>query len=852
MKRLLTTLLCSLFWLIPVTGQIKMTVSSKAELIPDDADAASYYRMTDINDNVCAIIKVVPDNPLSGQLVLNTKGGMVPVKSDEQARKNGEWWFWVSPTVTNIMFTCDGYTSTDWMGVSLQAGKVYRVKIGVESNFTIVRSFAGSGLVAVNIDIIPKDALVSYGSSAEIFDNSTHVTDGSFDVFLQEGKYYFKVESEFYETYTSEVTVVKGISGIEIRLNPAFNTLAITSSPTASDVYIDGKLVGTTPINVSDRVPKGKHSLIFRKDNYYVYEQEIVASGDGSLLTIPTATLPPQFGIVTLLCDDPEADLTLTDPAGSVVFRGKSGSKTQLNSKLTFKLEASRPSHISQSTGVTLGESNEGKEIDVSVDAPVPIYGELQISSAPSRAEVYIDGQRMGVTLFIQHILIGQHTVELKKEDYDPISFDVNILDGQITSISKALKKHEECHVVKVVETRGTENSHEWVDLGLPSGVKWATCNVGANKPEECGDYFSWGEVMPKNNYFITEYKWYDLRSDKYIKYNNNPNWGVVDNKTTLDPEDDAATANFGGNWRTPTADEWDEILNNCSWTWTEEYDINGWKVMGPNGNNIFLPAAGHVKRKEPSEVTWWGRYWSSSLKPDNSDNPKCFASFVQDRYLTAASRPMGFSVRPVMSPNTAPIENPVKNETKYVDLGLSVKWATCNLGASKPEEFGDYFAWGETEPKSDYSWSTYKLGSGDLFSKYNDSDKTSLDLEDDAAHVTLGSKWRMPTEAEWVELIENCTSVWVDDYNGTGVAGRIVTSNLEGYKDKSIFLPAAGDRYPTNLNWEGSRGTYWSSSVGTDHPNGAWRVDFYYDIIFRDNDGRYRCYGRSVRPVTE
>ncbi len=190
------------------------------------------------------------------------------------------------------------------------------------------------------------------------------------------------------------------------------------------------------------------------------------------------------------------------------------------------------------------------------------------------------------------------------------------------------------------------------------------------------------------------------------------------------------------------------------------------------------------------------------------------------------------------------------------VDLGLSVYWAESNLSTSglcaKPEEYGDYYAWGETEPKSDYSWSTYKLGSGDLFSKYNDSDKTTLDLEDDAAHVNLGGKWRMPTEAEWVELIENCTWVWVDDYNGTGVAGRIVTSDLEGYKDKSIFLPAAGDLYPTNLNWEGSRGTYWSSSVGTDHPNGAWRVDFYYDIIFRDNDGRYRCYGRSVRPVTE
>ena len=191
-----------------------------------------------------------------------------------------------------------------------------------------------------------------------------------------------------------------------------------------------------------------------------------------------------------------------------------------------------------------------------------------------------------------------------------------------------------------------------------------------------------------------------------------------------------------------------------------------------------------------------------------------------------------------------------------YVDLGLSVKWATCNVGATKPEEYGNYYAWGETTLKDYYDWSTYKYGSDyDELTKYcnnasygKDSftdDKTVLDPEDDAAHANWGGAWRMPTDAEWTELRENCTWKWTDDYNGTGVKGRIVTSNING---NSIFLPAAGFRYHDGLYDAGSYGYYWSSSLYTDNPNYAWYVYFRTDGVY----GSYylRCYGRSVRLV--
>ena len=195
------------------------------------------------------------------------------------------------------------------------------------------------------------------------------------------------------------------------------------------------------------------------------------------------------------------------------------------------------------------------------------------------------------------------------------------------------------------------------------------------------------------------------------------------------------------------------------------------------------------------------------------------------------------------------------QNGHEYVDLGLpsGTKWATCNVGATKPEEYGNYYAWGETEPKDYYDWSTYKYGSDyDELTKYCTSsdygtvdNKTVLDPEDDAARANWGGAWRMPTDAEWTELRENCTWKWTDDYNGTGVSGRIVTSKTNG---NHIFLPAAGCRYDDVLYDAGDLGLYWSSSIGTDKPGYAWYVYFRSNNVSRNNFGRY--YGQSVRPV--
>ena len=158
------------------------------------------------------------------------------------------------------------------------------------------------------------------------------------------------------------------------------------------------------------------------------------------------------------------------------------------------------------------------------------------------------------------------------------------------------------------------DEEHEWVDLGLPSGTLWATCNIGANSPEEYGDYFAWGEITPKGSYGWTNYKWCNGAKNKITKYCTNRTYGTVDNLRELELEDDAAYMNWGPSWRMPTYTQLMELKNNCSSTWTTMNGIKGRLFTGPNGNKIFFPAAGKKPDSSPSTVGVYGWCWSRDV----------------------------------------------------------------------------------------------------------------------------------------------------------------------------------------------------------------------------------------------
>ncbi len=268
---------------------------------------------------------------------------------------------------------------------------------------------------------------------------------------------------------------------------------------------------------------------------------------------------------------------------------------------------------------------------------------------------------------------------------------------------------------------------------------------------------------------------------------------------------------------------------NPTTQTYTVTLSVNN-EAMGT------VTGAGTYKEGETATLTATAKadcifvFWNDSV----TDNPRTI-TVMSDTTLTA-----------------------VFFKPEYVDLGLpsGLLWATCNVGATSPEEYGDYFAWGEVESKTYYDWSSdsdYKWGVINWddsqnygMTKYNKTDgKTVLDPEDDAAHVNWGGDWRMPTLTEMQELFDsdNCTWEWTTQ---NGVYGRKVTSVSNG---NSIFLPAAGCRDYSSLNYAGTFGNYRSSSLSTSYPYCACSLYFnsgYYDWSSYDS----RCNGQSVRAV--
>ena len=196
----------------------------------------------------------------------------------------------------------------------------------------------------------------------------------------------------------------------------------------------------------------------------------------------------------------------------------------------------------------------------------------------------------------------------------------------------------------------GGTGSHEYVDLGLPSGTLWATCNVGAENPEEYGDHYAWGETETKDFYYESNYKWCNGSTFSLTKYNTKSDFGIVDNKTVLEMADDAASANWGDDWRMPTGEELYELYDKCTWTWTTQCGKNGYCVTGPNDKSIFLPAADHGTSFD--SAGYYGGYWSSSLYssyPGYACNIHFDSSDVY--HLRGDSyRFFGLSVRPVRS----------------------------------------------------------------------------------------------------------------------------------------------------------------------------------------------------------
>ncbi|MDO4525282.1 MAG: hypothetical protein Q4B61_08110 [Bacteroidales bacterium] len=505
----------------------------------------------------------------------------------------------------------------------------------------------------------------------------------------------------------------------------------------------------------------------------------------------------------------------------------------------------------------------------------------------------------------------------------------VNTTDGKVDkyNIKDVLEVAYEDQAVS-----GEKCGHEYVDLGLPSGMLWAVYNVGADSLGEVGDYFAWGETEPKTDYSWSTYKWGS--KDSLTKYNS------TDSLTALSAEDDAATANWGRAWRTPSMKELDELKNGCTWKWTNNFKESSVAGMvgtsKTNGNTIFLPLSFGYNGTDLTDKVIDGFVWSSDLSTvvnnngNGYDNGKGVYSgsgyYYRNSYtyleIAHIDRCVGRCVRAVVSgedcvktynvnfldidgkiiesqvveegkdaiaPDSIPnVENykfigwdkeftnvqsdlevaakyeklNIKCGHEYVDLGLpsGMLWAVYNVGADSLGEVGDYFAWGETEPKTDYSWSTYKWGSKDSLTKYNSTDSlTALSAEDDAATANWGRAWRTPSMKELDELKNGCTWKWTNNFKESSVAGMVGTSKTNG---NTIFLPLSFGYNGTDLTDKVIDGFVWSSDLSTvvnnngngyDNGKGVYSGSGYYyrnSYTYLEIAHIDRCVGRCVRAV--
>ncbi len=350
----------------------------------------------------------------------------------------------------------------------------------------------------------------------------------------------------------------------------------------------------------------------------------------------------------------------------------------------------------------------------------------------------------------------------------------------------------------------GSTDKVEYVDLGLPSGNLWAKCNLGASAPEAYGDYYAWGEVEPKQEYTYPNHKWYKEGAPSlgFTKYNNE------DGKLSLEDEDDAVIQKLGNGWRTPTLADFRELTNQ-KYTTIKKTTLNGvagYQITSKrNKKSIFIPCAGFKNSEKPqtraiSDDEEVAICMTNQRRIDYQVFNCWSFAFEQDRIRRYGKRrPDGISIRPVKGPGV-----PVPNDC--VDLGLAsgLLWAKYNMGATEPTDRGNYYAWGETSTKKKYNGSSYKHFKTDDYDrvkkiyKYNEGDgKEVLDLEDDAARANLGVGYRIPTKADWEELLDDCKweavtvtlPIELDPAQKKSVARWKVTGPNGNY----IILPATG-----------------------------------------------------------
>lgn len=435
--------------------------------------------------------------------------------------------------------------------------------------------------------------------------------------------YYFPIPIEKARTY--ELKLITGTVHTIVEQTSTAQFVVFKVEPPTAVVFVDGDEPRSLDSDgmLSIRLGRGRHTYRVTAASFVPESGTIEVGADKITKNITLKSLKPTLTVNT--ADD--AEIWINEIKKAV------GSWTGDLEAGEYLIESRKTSHRTQKQEITL---NQQEQRTIIIPDPIPIYGSLEIESDPLECSVYMDDKLLGETpLLLDKVLVGDHSIRLKKNGYLTMDVRLSVEEGK-------------ADVKKFTLQEGDE--FEFVDLGL--SVKWATCNVGAYKPEEYGGYYAWGETETKSTYTWSTYKYCNGSSSTLTKYNNRSDNGTVDNKTKLDESDDVAHVKWGGNWRMPTQDEFTELIDSCTWIWTTQNGVKGFKVTskksGYRDRSIFLPVAGYRDDTSLINVGSYGFYWSSSLDTDYLYYAWGLFFYSGYHSTSNANRYYGLSVRPV------------------------------------------------------------------------------------------------------------------------------------------------------------------------------------------------------------
>ena len=621
----------------------------------------------DDNDNPMALIKITTENISAEERARFCYNGNMETYFDVHQQEDGQTYLYISAeAATFIEIIHPDYGKTeytfpfdlcDYCGYEMVVQYVPLVPVVTQESSKPKKTYLIVKSDQTDARIYIDDELVNTHEASKAVDvGSTHT---------------YKIECNLYHTESGSV-IVNDRTEINKKLSPAFGYINISTSPEqGAKAFVDGDYVGLTPIK-TDKIKSGSHTVMVMKDMYKMKEQSYNVT-DGQTTNV-TLNMDANFVTITLTVDI-DADIYVDEE-----YKGKGKWSGRLSDGAHI-FEARKENHKTTVKAVNL---LLGKNETIALDAPMPINSDIDINTTPMGATIYIDGKNYGETPnYISDILIGEHELKLTKQGCAELKKTIVVEEGETLMINETLQAGKEItittdqsgdkiyvdgnyigtspitsnlsygsHEIKAERNGKTvsktinvaqsgvsnvelkfneENDHEYVDLGL--SVKWATCNVGASKPEDYGNYYAWGETTTKSSYTYSNSKTYGK------------GMGDIKGKSSYD----AARANWGGSWRIPTDEEMQELIDKCIWTWTTQNGVKGYKVTGPNGNSIFLPAAGCRYGSSLYYAGSYGYYWSST--PNESDSYDAYYLYFNsdDHDMSSFDRGNCQSVRPVL-----------------------------------------------------------------------------------------------------------------------------------------------------------------------------------------------------------